>query len=575
MRRKLNESFASRVSINLVELVRDYPELNGQLDKIAKELNETLPECEISKEEMNGSVYMIIDNVDPESIMDIFMDDYYIDDIAQYIEADDKEADEWDEEYPEYDEVDTEDELEECGSGDCFEDEDFLDEDEELLDNEEELLDNEDEFIEEDDEFECYEAAKANMHRNRRLNEKKKGCCPPKKGRMVNLSTALNQSRHISSIVESARRTSLNESIINKAMIKARKSGKNNKLFEKRRTLMEIKKQIGSAKFNTIVKALRERRSTLYTNKVINGKNMRKYSAKELLELLNTVKAQHTTLVASYKSLNESVTRSTRNELIKEIELKERLMNLIDEELTYRLILKKLIKESDENPLEPLSTDPTEGNEEESSEGNDEETTEETEEESTEETDEEVELSRVVITLASEEAANELKDTLVDAGIPEDALEIEEDSEDDEEDTSEESETESEEETEETEETSESVHYNKFKKLLEDEETEESEGSEETEEETEEESDEESEGAVKLILTDTDHINTLADVLNNEYGITKEEFEEMIGGEIVDETEESEETEEETEEPSDKSSSGDDAVDALSQEELDKLFGEK
>ena len=39
----------------------------------------------------------------------------------------------------------------------------------------------------------------------------------------------------------------------------------------------------------------------------------------------------------------------------------------------------------------------------------------------------------------------------------------------------------------------------------------------------------------KLILTNTDYASKLAKVLEDVYGISKEEFEDMIGGEIVEE----------------------------------------
>ena len=70
-------------------------------------------------------------------------------------------------------------------------------------------------------------------------------------------------------------------------------------------------------------------------------------------------------------------------------------MLILDEELTYRLTFKKLnkskaINEDEENPLEPLSVDPTNGDDKnESGEDTDE----------TPDNDEEVELSRVVITV--------------------------------------------------------------------------------------------------------------------------------------------------------------------------------
>ena len=66
--------------------------------------------------------------------------------------------------------------------------------------------------------------------------------------------------------------------------------------------------------------------------------------------------------------------------------------------------------------------------------------------------------------------------------------------------------------------------------------------------------------------------------MDNEYGITKDEFEEMIGGEIIeDEDSDNEESDEDTsddkEDSDEESSKGDEAVDAMTPEELDKLFG--
>ena len=400
----------------------------------------------------------------------------------------------------------------------------------------------------------------------------------------------------VKDIVRSAKHISLDESIINKAINKAKNEQSKKNINEKRATLAALKKSLGEDKFNTIVKALKEGKKTLYSKKSINGKSLNEYSSKELLYILNTVKAQHDALVKSYSSLNESSTRSTKKELRDAIENKERLMDLLDEELTYRLTVKKMLKEQetsnedDENPLEPLSVDPTE-------EGSDESET------STEdpEEDEEVELSRVVITVANQEAADELKDAMVNAGIPEDAIEFETESDEDSEDKDKDKDTDSEESKDDTEgdseestkedkaESNESIHYNKFKKLLEDEDTDASaedstedstddgdaEGAEDAED-SEKEGDTEATGEVKVVLTNTDYINDLADVINNEYGITKEEFEEMIGGTIVDdESSDDEEGSDDSEDDSEDkpSTNGDDAVDAMSQEELDKLFG--
>lgn len=692
MKRKLNESLTFPVKIDVVRLVNENPELNGQMDKIASQIEDTT-DATITKEESDGTVYMVIDGLTQDDIIDIFENDYYIDDVDNYfvyddaddelddIESDDDaraaaeddmrdeygddyidescdddardcaiedmkdeygddyidmdedyglddegewidtEDDDYDDMIPDYDEVDPDD-LDALDARDAayadMEDDGIYDETYEDADEEfagdDALNDSDDEFDEcmEDSEFECYESLNNRKLRNRRrLLEKKKGCCPPKKGKkLVNLSEALKMRKAgltTRDIVRSAKKPYLNESIISNAINKAKTEPRNDKkmkLIMKKKEIMQLKEALGTEKFNMICEAMKSGKKTLYSKKTINGKNITEYSAKELLELLNTIKKQHTNLMKSYKSLNESATKSTKRELRTAIENKERLMLILDEELTYRLTFKKLnkskaINEDEENPLEPLSVDPTDGDDKnESGEDTDE----------TPDNDEEVELSRVVITVANQDAADELKQSLVDAGVPDDAIEFEtddetddsEDSDDTDSDTDETSDDNSDENTDAedtTDETpNESLHYNKFKKLLEDDDPESDKADDSTDdnakdgEDSDASSDDNSDDSsdsedkpIKVVLTNTDYVNDLADVLNNEYGISKEEFEEMIGGQIVDDSEDSDESDELSDSDDDKSNdeskedkpstNGDDAVDAMSQEELDKLFG--
>lgn len=686
MKRKLNESLTFPVKIDVVRLVNENPELNGQMDKIASQIEDTT-DATITKEESDGTVYMVIDGLTQDDIIDIFENDYYIDDVDNYfvyddaddelddIESDDDaraaaeddmrdeygddyidmdedyglddegewidtEDDDYDDMIPDYDEVDPDD-LDALDARDAayadMEDDGIYDETYEDTDEEfagdDALNDSDDEFDEcmEDSEFECYESLNNRKLRNRRrLLEKKKGCCPPKKGKkLVNLSEALKMRKAgltTRDIVRSAKKPYLNESIISNAINKAKTEPRNDKkmkLIMKKKEIMQLKESLGTEKFNMICEAMKSGKKTLYSKKTINGKNITEYSAKELLELLNTVKKQHTNLMKSYKSLNESATKSTKRELRTAIENKERLMLILDEELTYRLTFKKLnkskaINEDEENPLEPLSVDPTDGDDKDdssdSADNNADTTDDNADNESGEDTDEtpdndeEVELSRVVITVANQDAADELKQSLVDAGVPDDAIEFEtddetddsEDSDDTDSDTDETSDDNSDENTDAedtTDETpNESLHYNKFKKLLEDDDPESDKADDSTDdnakdgEDSDASSDDNSDDSsdsedkpIKVVLTNTDYVNDLADVLNNEYGISKEEFEEMIGGQIVDDSEDSDESDELSDSDDDKSNdeskedkpstNGDDAVDAMSQEELDKLFG--
>ena len=680
MKRKLNESLTFPVKIDVVRLVNENPELNGQMDKIASQIEDTT-DATITKEESDGTVYMVIDGLTQDDIIDIFENDYYIDDVDNYfvyddaddelddIESDDDaraaaeddmrdeygddyidescddardcaiedmkdeygddyidmdedyglddegewidtEDDDYDDMIPDYDEVDPDD-LDALDARDAayadMEDDGIYDETYEDADEEfagdDVLNDSDDEFDEcmEDSEFECYESLNNRKLRNRRrLLEKKKGCCPPKKGKkLVNLSEALKMRKAgltTRDIVRSAKKPYLNESIISNAINKAKTEPRNDKkmkLIMKKKEIMQLKESLGAEKFNMICKAMKSGKKTLYSKKTINGKNITEYSAKELLELLNTIKKQHTNLMKSYKSLNESATKSTKRELRTAIENKERLMLILDEELTYRLTFKKLnkskaINEDEENPLEPLSVDPTDGDDTDETPDN----------------DEEVELSRVVITVANQDAADELKQSLVDAGVPDDAIEFETDDETDDSEDSDDTDSEADENSDENTDTddtadetsNESLHYNKFKKLLEDDDPESDKADDSTDdnakdgEDSDASSDDNSDDSsdsedkpIKVVLTNTDYVNDLADVLNNEYGISKEEFEEMIGGQIVDDSEDSDDSDESSDSDDDKSddenkddkpsTNGDDAVDAMSQEELDKLFG--
>ncbi len=708
MKRKLNESLTFPVKIDVVRLVNENPELNGQMDKIASQIEDTT-DATITKEESDGTVYMVIDGLTQDDIIDIFENDYYIDDVDNFfvyddaddelddVESDDDaraaaeddmrdeygddyidescdddardcaiedmkdeygddyidmdedyglddegewidtEDDDYDDMIPDYDEVDPDDpdaldardaayaDMEDDGIYDeTYEDADDEFADDDALNDSDDDADDEFDECMEDSEFECYESLNNRKLRNRRrLLEKKKGCCPPKKGKkLVNLSEALKMRKAgltTRDIVRSAKKPYLNESIISNAINKAKTEPRNDKkmkLIMKKKEIMQLKESLGAEKFNMICEAMKSGKKTLYSKKTINGKNITEYSAKELLELLNTVKKQHTNLMKSYKSLNESATKSTKRELRTAIENKERLMLILDEELTYRLTFKKLnkskaINEDEENPLEPLSVDPTDGDSTDDSSDSTADTadadssdeTTDTDSSDTDETpdnDEEVELSRVVITVANQDAADELKQSLVDAGVPDDAIEFEtddetEDSEEsDDTDTDETSDDTTDDTTDET--PNESLHYNKFKKLLEDDDPEsdtaddsadadnaDNADGDDTEADSDDDSSDSEDKPIKVVLTNTDYVNDLADVLNNEYGISKEEFEEMIGGQIVDDSDSSDDSDESSDSDDDKSddkskedepsTNGDDAVDAMSQEELDKLFG--
>ena len=403
------------------------------------------------------------------------------------------------------------------------------------LDNEAAYPDYDDIDDEEDEELPRFEK----FHKGRHLDEKKKNnCCPGTK----TISESV-----IDSVLADLNKKALNES--------KKVEAKNQKELEKK-----------------TLKALTENKHSLHSNVRYNGKSFAKMTLKELKSIFETVKASVDAL--SERLLNESV---VDNKTTETIDRKKQLLEFLDEEITYRTTriecLRKLNEDSAEISDEELANlfGPAQGEDEastdngdDSSEGKDsnedgEENKEGDKDENNEE-NEEVELSRIEITLKDAEAANDLKQACLDADIPEDAFELEnveddtfeEDGEESEENSEEASEDSSEENSEEEkseEGANESYEFAKYVKMLGEGEVadeqpaddatseeggEEENGAENADDESDEETTEEDKQP-KFILTNTDYASKLAKVLEDVYGISKEEFEDMIGGEIVEE----------------------------------------
>ena len=403
------------------------------------------------------------------------------------------------------------------------------------LDNEAAYPDYDDIDDEEDEELPRFEK----IHKGRHLDEKKKNnCCPGTKN--------INESV-IDSVLADLNKKALNES--------KKVEAKNQKELEKK-----------------TLKALTENKHSLHSNVRYNGKSFAKMTLKELKSIYETVKASVDAL--SERLLNESV---VDNKTTETIDRKKQLLEFLDEEITYRTTrmecLRKLNEDSAEISDEELANlfGPAQGEDEASTDNGDDNTEGEDSNEDgkknkkgDDEENEEVELSRIEITLKDAEAANDLKQACLDADIPEDAFELEnveddtfeEDGEESEENSKEASEDSSEENSEEEkseEGANESYEFAKYVKMLgEGEVADEQPADDATTEESSEESSEEDNGAEnaddesdeenteedkqpKFILTNTDYASKLAKVLEDVYGISKEEFEDMIGGEIVEE----------------------------------------
>lgn len=444
-----------------------------------------------------------------------------------------------------------------------------------------------------------------------RLNEAstmniKKGCCPGK-NRRVNLLESLkaqdetkqekldNSVKTIKDVIDSVKGHSIGAQEVKDAFAKLKKEQKALSKIEKNEkgdkfALTDVNGTAGALKKmkeadpsqadaidkfqkslkESVFNALNAKKKSLHGKVSVNGQLLESMTNAQVSTLLTKVNAAKNKLVNKLSnSLNESV--NTKNTIKNEIVKLTKLSNILDEENTYRTYATKygLITE-DENTEDNKSGEFSEedlanmfgaGQGEETKADN--ETEEKTDEpksedapsedtQSEEDSVEEVELARIVITMQDKDAAEDLKTSCVNAGIPEDVIEITDEVEDDAEENEEgDASTEDKAEdkadaSEETKDTNEGVKYSNLRRLFEaDEETSEEKPEDAPAENSDEtnDGDAESEGHTKFILTNTDYALQLSKVLDDVYGITKEEFEDMIGGEIVEDSDEEEATE--------------------------------
>lgn len=444
-----------------------------------------------------------------------------------------------------------------------------------------------------------------------RLNEAstmnvKKGCCPGK-NRRVNLLESLkaqdetkqekldNSVKSIKDVIDSVKGHSIGAQEVKDAFAKLKKEQKALSKIEKndkgdKFALTDVNGAAGALKKmkeadpsqadaidkfqkslkESVFNALNAKKKSLHGKVSVNGQLLESMSNTQVSTLLTKVNAAKNKLVSKLSnSLNESV--NTKNTIKNEIVKLTKLSNILDEENTYRTYATKygLINE-DENQEAGNSGEFSEEDlanmfgagqgEENKSDNETEEKAEEPKSEDApsedapqdEESVEEVELARIVITMQDKDAAEDLKASCVNAGIPEDVIEITDDTEDEPEEkeegetSTEDKEDDKDDASEETKDTNEGVKYSNLRRLFEaDEETSEEKPEDAPEENSDEtnDGDAESEGHTKFILTNTDYALQLSKVLDDVYGITKEEFEDMIGGEIVEDSEDEDATE--------------------------------
>ena len=451
------------------------------------------------------TVVMVVDgDIDVETVESVFdeygvnLDDYVIDDNALDIPAYDDVDD--DAEIPAYDEVE---DVEVFDNADCAGDD-------------------------------C------------EINEKKGDCCPKKKVNMISLSEVFHGSRKshkktLDEVIDHMSGKSVSASVAEAAIAKARLGAK----------VQMIRENLGEERFARISKALNEGKDSAYENTKINGKAVSEYKLEELEALKKKCDEK-------LKKLTECGSKDTD-----ECKKLKKLAEILEDEISYRkakdvaesngLELKSLnpndvakVDEADDDAED--KTDDSEEKKDDSEEKADEENNDDEEKKDDDndnpDEDEEVEISSIIVTLASKDAAEDLKQDLVDAGVPEDVIEIEpvegenEESDEEGEKSGEEKNEESDEEKADEENPEESVKHrgNSLNEADDDENADDAEGDEDAEgsdDNDSEDSDETPEGAHKLILTDTDYVNELSDVLENIWGMEHSEFEELIGGEVV------------------------------------------
>lgn len=419
------------------------------------------------------------------------------------------------------------------------------------------------------------------------VNEKKRDCCPKKKSvnennkipykdktdkksnnkRMVPLSEALNgniekrvKPTDVDSIIDSIIGKKNSKSVVESAMSKAKKEAEETTKSDSLNENLEfLREKVGEKVFNEIRNAIKEGKKTMHENVRIAGKNMVDYSLEELQKIYEKVSGQVENMKAqTTDGLNEADAATFNDKLAK----KERLCTILHEEIEFRSALKEA---EDDFKMDFANLNPNaeeDNSSEENADNNSEESAENAEEKSDDDEknpdeDEEIEIGSIVVTLVNKEAAEDLQKDLIDEGIPEDVIEVVSSKEDEE---SEESEENSEEENAEAEsgneenaeseknadenkeeKAEESTETSEAPKLNEDdtEDAENAEGGENAEsdnaEENADENSEEEEESYKVILTNTDYAETLKTVLVDKWGMTEEEFTEMIGGEFVEE----------------------------------------
>ena len=363
-----------------------------------------------------------------------------------------------------------------------------------------------------------------------------------------------------------------------------------------------LREKLGSKKFNALMESLQSGNKHV-VNFNINHKSVDEYSTEELQGLLEKVKLQVEEL--EKKLSVDGINEADSANLNKRLEKQRRLIEMLSDEIDFRNAIKESDDDSSIDPFSGVDAVPS-GNEEEKNDENAEESSEKkdddeknadekTDDEQNPDEDETIELSQIVITLASKESAEDLKNDLIEAGIPEDVLEVKSASEDEE---SEEEDDNKEEKSDEEEKTDEKPEENAEEEPKADEsvkpesnavneadddenaDKDDSDSADENQDNTDEDasSEEGKDGngdePYKVILKNTDYANELAGVLQDIWGMEKDEFNNLIGGEIVDDDDSGEAKDDENSDGSSDDNGDADGGDNAAEDKEDELSAE-
>ena len=254
-----------------------------------------------------------------------------------------------------------------------------------------------------------------------------------------------------------------------------------------------------------IVKHLREKKMVLHENVRINQTPLKRMTVKEIRKTMKSIKSQINEARENFQiatTLNESV--AVKQQSAKKLQNLKKLLGILEEEEMYRIHQLKARGLWEDEEFDDFESDDDVEDSDDKEGSDDEEGSDDAEDnETSEDSIESVELTGLTFEMSSMEDAEDFVDACVEAGCDEDDFEINE--------------------------------CRKAKKKSR--KMNESEGDE----------DSDTEGAVEVRLVNPDVIPTVADVLEREYDMSKEELQDEIGGEIDALNDEDSEDEEESE----------------------------